>query len=93
MSWTANVRWHPRAAPLGCEVAVRADRVEDVTKKAASLIQQYESGSHSSCSYSCSQTKALCTQGRCALDATPARGSANPADDAGVHDAAPDDVG
>jgi hypothetical protein len=54
--------------PLGCEVAVRADRSVDVMKKAASLIQQYESGSHSGCAYSCAQLQAACTQGQCAVE-------------------------
>ena len=54
--------------PLGCEVAVRADRADDVMKKAGSLIQQYESGSHSACAYSCTQSHAVCTQSLCAVD-------------------------
>ena len=62
--------------PLGCEVAVRADRVDDVTKKAASLIQQTENDNHQGCTYSCAQSKARCAQGRCALEIdTPIRGA------------------
>ena len=54
--------------PLGCEVAVRADRSVDVMKKAASLIQEYESGNHGGCAYSCAQSHAVCTQGLCAVE-------------------------
>jgi hypothetical protein len=61
--------------PLGCEVAVRADRVDDVTDKAAALIHQYQSGGHQACAYSCAQSKALCNEGLCALEIdTPVRG-------------------
>jgi hypothetical protein len=54
--------------PLGCEVAVRADRSVDVMKKAGSLIQEYENGSHSGCAYSCTQSHAVCTQSQCAVE-------------------------
>ena len=54
--------------PLGCEVAVRADRSVDVMKKAGSLIQQYESGNQAGCAYSCAQSHAVCTEGLCAVE-------------------------
>jgi hypothetical protein len=51
--------------PLGCWVAVRADRKADVQAKARQLVADYESGGES-CDYECSEAgPATCVQGRC----------------------------
>ena len=44
--------------PLGCFVAVRADRVTSVERKARELIEDYESGGRS-CAYDCVEPGAL----------------------------------
>jgi hypothetical protein len=56
------------ACPLGCFVAVRADRKADVEAKARELIDDYERG-NSRCVYGgCALPGALsCTEGRCAV--------------------------
>lgn len=51
--------------PLGCQAAVRKDRVGDVEKKARELIDDYESGGRA-CDYSCVQPQGVtCRAGRC----------------------------
>ena len=51
--------------PLGCFVAVRADRVTSVERKARELIEDYESGGRS-CAYDCVEPGALeCVRERC----------------------------
>jgi hypothetical protein len=51
--------------PLGCWVAVRADRVDDVERRAEELIEDYESGGQG-CDYDCaSPGTPVCTDGRC----------------------------
>lgn len=53
--------------PLGCTVAVRADRKADVEQKARELVNAYERGGHS-CVYDCAApTGVACLVGRCAL--------------------------
>lgn len=53
--------------PLGCSVAVRADRVESVERKATELIEDYQSGGRS-CVYTCVAPGELeCVRGRCAI--------------------------
>jgi hypothetical protein len=53
--------------PLGCWVAVRADRKADVEAKARDLIADYERRGQK-CAYGCTQPGELtCVQGRCAL--------------------------
>jgi hypothetical protein len=53
--------------PLGCSVAVRADRVESVERKARELIDDYQSGGQG-CVYTCLAPGELeCARGRCAL--------------------------
>jgi len=53
--------------PLGCFVAVRADRKSDVEAKARDLIKQYERGGMS-CEYECVSPGVIsCTSGRCAV--------------------------
>jgi len=55
--------------PLGCDVAVRADRVASVERKARELIEDYTSGGEG-CVYSCLAPGALeCVDGRCAFTA------------------------
>lgn len=51
--------------PLGCQVAVRKDRVGDVENKARELIDDYESGGRA-CDYGCVQPLGVtCRAGRC----------------------------
>ena len=51
--------------PLGCQVAVRKDRVGDVERKARELIDDYESGGRA-CAYECvPQLGLACSGGRC----------------------------
>lgn len=51
--------------PLGCFVAVRTDRRDDVERKAKDLISQYEAGGRG-CSYDCAApTGVICLAGRC----------------------------
>jgi hypothetical protein len=51
--------------PLGCSVAVRADRKADVEKRARELIAEYERGGRG-CEYDCVPNGPLaCTNGRC----------------------------
>lgn len=51
--------------PLGCQVAVRKERVRDVEKKARELIDDYESAGRS-CDYGCVQPLGVtCRAGRC----------------------------
>ena len=51
--------------PLGCQVAVRADRKADVEAKARDLIDMYERGGQS-CIYDCAGVGPLvCEGGRC----------------------------
>jgi hypothetical protein len=59
------------ACPLGCFVAVRAERKADVEAKAKELIEDYERG-ESRCLYGgCPVPGALsCTEGRCAVAVT-----------------------
>ncbi len=55
--------------PLGCFVAVRADRKKAVEKKAQDLIDEYERGG-AVCEYDCAAPGPLaCVESRC--DATP----------------------
>jgi hypothetical protein len=42
------------SCPLGCWVVVRADRVEDVERRARQLIEDYESGGQR-CDYDCTE--------------------------------------
>jgi hypothetical protein len=52
--------------PLGCFVAVRADRVASVERKVSELLDEYTSGGRS-CIYSCVAPGELeCIRGRCA---------------------------
>ena len=52
--------------PLGCTVAVRADRKNDVEAKARDLINQYERWG-ARCDYECIGAGPItCTAGRCA---------------------------
>jgi hypothetical protein len=73
--------------PLGCEVAVRADREAAVMAKAQALIQEYQSGGMG-CAYNCGgPAQPVCEQNRCTIldDSTPVRNG-----DAGADgDAAP----
>lgn len=58
--------------PLGCQVAVRKDRVVDVERKARELIDDYETGGRN-CEYECVQALGVeCSGGRC-RDSTTAR--------------------
>lgn len=51
--------------PLGCQVAVRKDRVADVERKARELIDDYETGGRD-CEYECVQPLGVtCSGGRC----------------------------
>jgi hypothetical protein len=51
--------------PLGCQVAVRTDRVGDVERKARELIDDYESGGRA-CEYECVEPLGVtCRAGRC----------------------------
>ena len=51
--------------PLGCQIAVRKDRVGDVEKKARELIDDYESGGRA-CDYGCVPPQGVaCRAGRC----------------------------
>lgn len=51
--------------PLGCTVAVRADRAADVERTARSLIEDYERWG-ARCDYDCVAPRALaCNEGRC----------------------------
>jgi hypothetical protein len=53
--------------PLGCEVAVRTERVADVQARARQLIEDYERGGRS-CVYGCRPPGTLaCVAGRCAI--------------------------
>jgi hypothetical protein len=53
--------------PLGCVVAVRADRKADVEAKAADLISQYRAGG-SGCVYDCiGPVDPVCTDAKCAF--------------------------
>ena len=53
------------ACPLGCFVAVRADRKDDVEKKAKDLVAAYERGG-SGCAYDCdTPDNLICLGGRC----------------------------
>jgi hypothetical protein len=53
--------------PLGCEVAVRTDRVADVEAKAQQLIGDYERGGRS-CIYGCRPPGTVaCVANRCAI--------------------------
>jgi hypothetical protein len=57
--------------PLGCSVAVRADRKADVEAKAHDLISQYQRAG-ARCDYDCSGVGPLtCTAGRCAFGPLP----------------------
>jgi hypothetical protein len=52
--------------PLGCFVAVRAERVESVERKARELVGDYESGGQQ-CQYDCAIPAGTeCVDGRCA---------------------------
>jgi hypothetical protein len=54
--------------PLGCWVAVRADRVEAVERRAAELIADYERGG-TRCEYDCSAPGTpTCAAGRCTAE-------------------------
>jgi hypothetical protein len=51
--------------PLGCEVAVRSERVADVEAKARELIKEYERGGRS-CAYECRPRRTVvCEANRC----------------------------
>src|SRR4051794_34594780 len=51
--------------PLGCSVAVRADRQGDVEEKAQRLVAEYEGGGRR-CNYDCAaQGPPICLGGRC----------------------------
>jgi hypothetical protein len=53
--------------PLGCEVAVRQERVADVEAKARELIKDYERGGRR-CDYECRPRRTLvCEASRCAI--------------------------
>lgn len=53
--------------PLGCEVAVRSERVADVEAKAQQLIAEYERGGRS-CIYGCRGPGTVaCVVNRCAI--------------------------
>ena len=53
--------------PLGCEVAVRTERVADVVAKAQQLIAEYERGGRS-CIYGCRGPGTVaCVVNRCAI--------------------------
>lgn len=53
--------------PLGCTVAVRADRADELQRKARDLISDYERGGQS-CQYDCvGVTGATCVEQRCAV--------------------------
>jgi hypothetical protein len=57
--------------PLGCFVAVRADRKADVEAKARDLIEEYERGGMR-CEYDCVAPGPItCTAGRCAAEPEP----------------------
>jgi hypothetical protein len=62
--------------PLGCEVAVRTERVADVEAKAQQLIAEYERGGRS-CIYGCRGPGTVaCVVNRCAIQYdSPADGS------------------
>jgi hypothetical protein len=52
--------------PLGCFVAVRAERVESVERRARELVNDYEAGGQQ-CVYDCAiPTGTECIEGRCA---------------------------
>lgn len=54
--------------PLGCSVAVRADRQADVEAKARELIEEYKGGGPG-CFYFCAPERPLgCIDGRCAFE-------------------------
>ena len=54
--------------PLGCWVAVRADRVDDVERKARELVDDYESGG-SGCAYECTEAPTpRCVDAVCTVD-------------------------
>lgn len=54
--------------PLGCWVVVRVDRVDDVERRGAELVADYERGG-ARCYYDCVQPGApVCTEGRCASE-------------------------
>ena len=66
--------------PLGCEVAVRKERVADVEAKARELIADYERGGRS-CIYGCRGPGTLaCEASRCAIryDVPPDAGGDGP---------------
>lgn len=53
--------------PLGCWVAVRADRVDATAAKARALISEYEQGGRA-CAYGCVAGRtAACVAGTCAV--------------------------
>jgi hypothetical protein len=53
--------------PLGCQVAVRTERVADVEAKARQLIKEYERGGRR-CDYECRVTRGIaCLSSRCAI--------------------------
>jgi hypothetical protein len=57
--------------PLGCQVAVRADKKDAVSAKAKSLIEQYEVGGRS-CDYDCiGLTQVVCEAGQCGFASEP----------------------
>ena len=54
--------------PLGCWVAVRADRTGEVEEKAEELVDDYESGG-ARCDYECAAAPAVaCTASVCTLE-------------------------
>lgn len=57
--------------PLGCFVAVRADRKADVERKARELIARYERGGRA-CAYGCAEPGPIaCVERRCAFGPPP----------------------
>jgi hypothetical protein len=51
--------------PLPCVVAVTRGQEADVRAKAAALVDEYEG---SRCVYRCGQVRAICSDGRCAVE-------------------------
>ena len=52
--------------PLGCAVAVNIEHKGAVEKKAAELVNEYESGGRQ-CQYDCAVVVAACSEGHCEL--------------------------
>lgn len=55
--------------PLGCRVAANATHADDIREKARALIEEYESGSDTTCTYNCAPLgPALCRAGHCSAE-------------------------